>query len=106
MLILCDCDCLASGLGAPSGSVRCGLSYKGDLAELSQSTAMSEARPEAIGDPRPDPGVHQHRNGGIRDSPERGRGSLTRSQGAQSMDSLDEREPRSKLLGKWHRNAH
>ena len=63
---------------------------------------------EAIGDPRPDPGVHQHRNGEIRDrdSPERGRGSLTRSQGAQSMDSLDEREPRSKLLGKWHRNAH
>ena len=63
---------------------------------------MSEARPEPIGDPRPESGTHQHRNGEM----ESGRASLTRSHEAQSLDSLDTREPRSKLLGKWHRNAH
>ena len=70
---------------------------------------MSEAR-----DPG-DSGTHHHlvRQNGEADqgSPERA-GSLARSQeatscqGATSCDSLDQREPRSKLLGKWHRNAH
>ena len=65
---------------------------------------MSEARPE---DPRPEPGAHQHRTNGDLSSESPARGSLTRAQAAQSMDSvLDQREPRSKLLGKWHRNAH
>ena len=56
-----------------------------------------------------DSGIHHHlvRQNGEADpgSPERA-GSLARSQGATSCDSLDQREPRSKLLGKWHRNAH